>query len=248
MRTARRSMTAQHMAQVGGVSHMLAVVVFCMDSGTTGVMHAMLISPVDLSRACRMQSHCQELTLRMLGSLSKRLKEARRARQPLRPRHPRSGVRPPVATRRRVLISDKAAADSARPVAMRSGSIAADGAAAAVCTGNQSVQCGRASGGSGIPPLKPDSSSFQEWHGALDSAYAVMKGMLGGLSMDAVHAAHAPILLLSFDASKMATQLQRATSDLCRLQVLCCVLRFAWRTHHRRRALPADHLECILHW
>lgn len=171
-----------------------------------------------------MQSHCQALTLKMLESLSDTLKAARSTRQPLQPRVPRRAPSTkPQRQRgphlRAVTIGGGRSRASFAP--SDAVPVPAD-APGPVRTARSmhSTRAGReASGGAAIPPLRPDVATFQEWHGALDTPYAVIKGMLGNVSSADVHSTHSPVLLLSFEAAKMATQLRRAGIDLRALQV-----------------------------
>lgn len=181
-----------------------------------------------------MQSHCQSLTLKMLESLSDTLKASRSARQPLRPRVPQR--RPPYTQPRRqsgprlraVTTSGgrgtaSLAASGAFSVKESAGEESSPADAPGLVRTTRSMHStgvGRLeSGEPAIPPLRPDLAAFQEWHGALDTAYAVIKGMLGNLSSGDVHATHSSVLLLSFEATKMATQLRRALAGLQALQV-----------------------------
>lgn len=146
----------------------------------------------------------------MLDTLSSSLKASRRARPPLQPRLPRERVSPLTAPRRRVTVSGVPRATGCP--------IPPSGAPAARL--RRSTQHGVSGAGAGsVPPLKPDAALFREWHGALDSVYAVIKGMLAGVSSADVHAAHSSVLLLSFEASKMAAQLRRGAADVRKLQV-----------------------------
>lgn len=180
-------------------------------------------------RPCRLQSHCQALTLNMLESLSKSVRVARHALPPLHPRSPcprsarRRGPRPPAHTSSRPAAG--ATSDVARMRRQQTHAPLADGSR--MCPGMPDIPHSMRStpdgepgcSGAAIPPLNPNGVDFKEWHGALNTAYAVMKGMIGSLPSADVHATHSSVLLLSFEASKMAAQLRRAVSDLHTLQV-----------------------------